>query len=197
MNIHFYNWILLTSIVISILIIIFILFPNYPYLGAFIVLLGALLVFLVGESLNKSHKEKNREMFLLNIKPIININIDLAEFNRFIISDKSTGNELKLLENMWESGDSTLTKIGLENEMSKNLLVLKENVKEINENASDINALNVELINLKDSTKFTDIIGRIVSFEDDLEGKLGEFIDNSQKMSIGIEELISSEEKAV
>jgi len=197
MNIHFYNWILLTGMGISILAIIILLFPNYSYLGVLIILLGALLVYFVGESLNKSNQEKNREIFLQNIRPIININIDLAEFNRFIISDKSARTELKLLENILESGDSSLTKIGLEKEISNDLLVLKESIEKINSKVTDINALKVELINLKDSTKFTDIMGRIVSFEDELEVKLSEFIKNSEKLSIKIEEIISSEEKNI
>ncbi len=191
MNIHFYNWILLTGIVISILIIIFILFPNYPYLNVFIILLGALLVFLVGESLNKSHMEKNRKTFLFKIKPIIGSNIKLAESNIHIIKDKPAGCELSMLKNIWGPEDPDPAKIGLKEEMMMDLLVLKESVTKINENISDINALKVKFNTLKDSTKFTDIIGRIVSFENDLEGKLSEFIRNSEKMSIIVEDLIS------
>jgi len=191
MNIHFYNWILLTSIGISILIIIFILFPNSPYLGVLIVLLGALLGYLVGESLYKSHVEKNRETFLQKINPIIIGNIELAQLNMDIIKDKTAGSKLKLLKKLWEKDNPA--RLGLKEELTRDLLVLKESSEEINKNVLHINDLKVKFNKLKDSAEFKDLMGRIISFEDDLEVKLVEFIENSEKMSIEIEEIISAE----
>jgi len=191
MNIHFYNWILLTGIGISILIIIFILFPNSSYLGTLIVLLGALLGYLVGESLYKSHVEKNRETFLQKINPIIIGNIELAQLNMDIIKDKTAGSKLKLLKKLWEKDNPA--RLGLKEELTRDLLVLKESSEEINKNVLHINDLKVKFNKLKDSAEFKDLMGRIISFEDDLEVKLVEFIENSEKMSIEIEEIISAE----
>jgi len=191
MNIHFYNWILLTGIGISILIIIFILFPNSSYLGVLIVLLGALLVYLVGESIYKSHIEKNRETFLQKIKPIIRGNIELAQLNVHIIKDKTAGSKLKLLKDIWEKDNPA--RLGLKEDITRDLLVLKESSEEINEKILHINNLKVKFNKLKDSAEFKDLMGRIISFEDDLEVKLAEFIENSEKISIRLDEIILAE----
>lgn len=191
MNIPFYNWILLTGIGITLLIILFILFPSYFYLIALIIIFGALLVFFVGESSYKSHLEKKRVNFLLAIKPIISNNIELSKLNIQIIKDKLAGGKLEPLEKFLESRDSKIKRMGFDKEISRDLLVLKESIDEINKNVSEINSLKVKFNNIEDSTKFTTLIAQIVSFEDNLDHKLSEFIKNSQKMSIRIEKLIS------
>jgi len=194
MNIHFYNWILLTGIATTILIILLIIFPPSIYLIALIIIFGALLVFFVGESYFKDHIDEKREKFLLEINPIIGSNIQLARQNIQVIKNKSPGEKLIPLKNIWESKDSNLTKIGLDEQIRKDLSILKESLEEINKNISEFNALKVKFNDIEDSDKFTSLIARIVSFEDNLEVKLGEFIKNSQKLSFKIEEIISSNE---
>lgn len=191
MNIHFYNLILLIGMAISILAIIILLFPHYSHLGVIIVFLGALLVYLVGESYYRGHIENKQNTFLQKINPIISTNIDRANLNIHIIKDKPAGWKLNPLKNLWEARDPDPSKIGLKEEMSRNLLILKESTEEINENISNINALKVKFNTLKDSAELTDIMGRIVSFENDLEVKLNEFVKNSGKISVKIEKLIS------
>lgn len=191
MNIHFYNLILLIGMAISILAIIILLFPHYSHLGVIIVFLGALLVYLVGESYYRGHIENKQNTFLQKINPIISTNIDRANLNIHIIKDKPAGWKLNPLKNLWEARDPDPSKIGLKEEMSRNLLILKESTEEINENISNINALKVKFNTLKDSAELTDIMGRIVSFENDLEVKLNEFVKNSGKIFVKIEKLIS------
>ncbi|MDI6723102.1 MAG: hypothetical protein QMD61_00495 [Methanobacterium sp.] len=125
------------------------------------------------------------------INPIIRGNIELAQLNMDIIKDKTAGSKLKLLKKLWEKDNPA--RLGLKEELTRDLLVLKESSEEINKNVLHINDLKVKFNKLKDSAEFKDLMGRIISFEDDLEVKLVEFIENSEKMSIEIEEIISAE----